>query len=121
MKVEQEGDGLGRDLGSIAGENDDVVVVLEGGLSDHEGVSGAALFGLQNKIYAGGGDGGADAVGFVADDGEDIIRRDDTSGGGDDVRKQGLAANFVEDFWQLRFQACAFAGGHDGNGDVRGI
>jgi hypothetical protein len=36
------------------------------------------------------------------------------------VGNEGFASDFVQDFGQLRFQARAFAGGHDGNGDARG-
>ena len=53
MEVEQAGDGLGRDLRGVAGENDDVVVGRERRLRDHESVAGAALLGLQDEIDAG--------------------------------------------------------------------
>jgi len=68
-------------------------------------------FGLQDEVYSGVGEGGADAIGLVADDGEHICRRDDASGGGDDVGEQWLAADFMQHFWQLRFEPRAFAGG----------
>ena len=84
MEIEQVGDGLGRDLRGVAGENDDVVVGGERRLRDHQSVAGAALLGLQDEIDAGVRDGGADALGFVADDGEDVRWRDDVGGGGDD-------------------------------------
>jgi hypothetical protein len=61
-------------------------------------VSGAALLGLQNEIYPGVGDGIADAVGLVPDDGEDIAGRQDACGRGNDMRQQGLAADFMQNF-----------------------
>ena len=118
MEVEQLGDGLGRDLRSVAGENDDMVVGGECWLRDHQSVAGAALLGLQNEIDAGVGDGGADAVGLVTDDGEDIAGRNHARGGGDDVRQQRLAADFMQNFRKLRLEPRAFPGGHDGDGDV---
>ena len=120
VEVEQTGDGLRRDLRGVAGENDDVVVGGERRLRDHQSVAGAALLRLQDEIYAGGGDGGADAAGFVADDGEDVAGRNYARGGGDDVRQQGLAADFMQHFGKLRLEPRAFAGGHDGDGDARG-
>ena len=74
VEVEQAGDGLGRDLRSVAGKNDDVVVGGECRLRDHQSVAGAALVGLQDEVDAGMGDDGADALGFVADDDEDVRR-----------------------------------------------
>ena len=118
MEVEQAGDGLGRDLRGVAGENDDVVVGGERRLRDHQGVAGAALLGLQDEIDAGVCDGGADALGFVTDDGEDIAWRDDARGGRDDMSEQRLAADFMQHFGKLRLEPRAFACGHDGDGDA---
>ena len=55
VEVEHAGDGLRRDLRSVAGENDDVVVGRERGLRDHQSVAGAALVGLQDEVDAGSG------------------------------------------------------------------
>ena len=68
------------------------------GLEYLKGVAGAALLGLEDEGDAGGGDGGADLVGFVADDAEDLVGGDDGLGGGDDVEQEGAAADFVKDF-----------------------
>ena len=82
-------------------------------------MAGAALFSLQDEIYASRREGGADAIGFVADDGEHIARGNDLRGGGDDMRQQGLASDLMQHFRQLRFKARAFSGGHDGDGNPR--
>ena len=94
---------------------------LEVGFKHLEGVAGAALLGLRDELNAGGGDGGADAVGFVADDAEDVVSSHDGFGCGDDVEEEGLAADLVEDFGALAFEAGAFAGGHDGDGEACGV
>src|SRR5271155_3033609 len=102
MEIQQAGYGLGRDLGSVAGENYDVVVGGERRLRDHESVAGAALVGLQDEVDAGVLDDGADALGFVTDDGEDVAGRDNARGGSDDAGQQRLAANFMQNFSKLR-------------------
>jgi len=81
-------------------------------------VAGAALLGLEDELDAGGGDCGADAVGFVADDAVDVVSSHDSFGGGDDVEKEGAAADLVQDFWALTFEPRAFACGHDGDGET---
>src|SRR5438270_2273154 len=88
------------------------------GLEHLHGVAGAALLGLEDELDAGVFDGGSDAVSFVADDAVDVIGGDDGFGGGDDVEEEGAASDFVEDFGALTFEACAFACGHDGYGEV---
>ena len=102
MKVEQVGDRLGSDLRSVAGESDDVVVGGECGLCDHQRVAGAALLGLQDEINPGVGDGVADTAGFVTDDSEDIGGRDYMRSGGDYMREQRFAADFMQHFGKLR-------------------
>ena len=54
----------------------------------------------------------------MADDGVDVGRGNNFRGRGDDVGKQRLASDFVEDFRVLGFEARAFAGGHDGDGNL---
>ncbi len=90
VEVEQAGDGLRRDLRSVAGEDDDMVVGGECRLRNHQSVAGAALLCLQDEVDAGMGDGGADAFGFVTDDGEDVCGRHYAGGGGDDMASSGL-------------------------------
>ena len=91
---------------------------FEVGLEHLHGVAGAALLGLEDELDAGGGDGGADAVGFVADDAVDVISWDDGFCGGDDVEEKGAASDLVEYFGALAFEPRAFACGHDGDGEV---
>ena len=111
------GDGLRRDLRSVARENNHVIVRRQGGLRHHQGVACAALFSLQDEIYAARRERGADAIGFMADDGEHIARGNDLRGGGDDMRQQRFSSNLMQHFRQLRFQAGAFSGSHDGDGN----
>jgi len=73
---------------------------------------------LQNEIDPGMGNSGADASGLVADDREDIVRRDDPSGRCDDMSEKRLAANFMQDLGKLRFEPRAFACRHNGDSDA---
>jgi hypothetical protein len=93
-------------------------VESEEGLEHLDGVAGAALLGLEDELDAGVFDGSFYTVGFVADDAEDLVRRDDLLCGGDDVEEEGAASDLVEDFGALAFEAGAFACGHDGDGEV---
>ncbi len=93
----------------------------EVGLDHLEGVTGAALFFLEDEADAGFFDGGADTVGFVADDAVDVVGRDDGFGCGDDVEEEGTAADLVEDFGAFAFEPRALACGHDGDGESFGV
>ena len=93
----------------------------EEGLEHLHGVAGAALLGLEDELDAGVFDGGADAVGFVTDDAEDVVCGDYGFCGRDDVEKKGAATDLVEDFGAFAFEPRAFACGHDGDGEVVGI
>ena len=64
--------------------------------------------------------GHANCVGFVPDDGEDILRRHDFGSRRDHVGQQRLAANLVQHFGSARLQPRAFTGGKDGNGEGGG-
>ena len=90
---------------------------FEVGLEHLHGVAGAALFGLKDELNAGVGDGGADAVGFVADDAVDVVGGNDFFCGCDDVEEEGAASDLVEDFGALTLEPRAFACGHDGDGE----
>ncbi len=123
MDVADGGDGFGADEGDVAGEDEEMfregrAGELEVGLEHLHGVAGAALLGLEDELDAGGGDGGSDAVGFVADDAVDVVGGDDGLGGGDDVEEEGAATDLVEDFGALALEPRAFACGHDGDGEV---
>ena len=92
----------------------------EEGLEHLHGVSGAALFGLQDELDAGVFDSSAYTVGFVADDAEDVVGGNDFFCGGDDVEEERTAADLVEDFGTFAFEAGAFSCGHDGDGEFWG-
>ena len=83
-------------------------------------MSGAALFGLQDELDSGCGDGGFYALGFVADDAVDVVGCDCGFSGGDDVEEEGAAADLVKDFGVLAFESGAFSCGHDGDGEFWG-
>ena len=93
---------------------------LEEGFEHLHGVAGAALLGLGDELDAGVGYGSADAVGFVADDAEDVVGGDGGFGGGDDVEEECAATDLVEDFGALTFEPRAFACGHHGDGEFVG-
>ena len=82
-----------------------------------QGMARATLLSLEHKGDAGGSDGGADLVCLVADDAEDLVGGGDSLGGGNDVQKEGLASDFVEDFGATGFEARTFAGRHDGDSE----
>lgn len=79
-------------------------------------MAGSALLGLEDELDSGGLNGGADAVGLVADDAVDLVGWNDLLGGGDDVEEEGAATDLVEDFGALALEPRAFSGGHDGDG-----
>ncbi len=81
-------------------------------------MAGAALLGLQDKVDAGVGDGMANGVGFVADDAVDAVRGDEGLCGGDHMQQKSPAADLMEDFGALAFEAGAFAGSHDDDCEV---
>jgi hypothetical protein len=120
VEITQLGDGFRRDLRRIAGQHDDGVISGQGLLRDHQGVSGAALLLLQDKVHAAIGHGCADEFRFVADDDVDVGGGHDLRGGGDHVRQQRLAARLVQHFGVFRFQARAFSRRHNGDGGARG-
>ncbi len=79
---------------------------------------GAALFGLQNEVDTGVGDGFPHSVGFVADDGKHVLGGDNPDGSGDHMRQHRFAADFVQDFGMFRLKPRTFARRHDGDGDA---
>jgi hypothetical protein len=90
MDVADGGDGFGADEGDVAGEDEEMpgersLVEGEEGFEHLDGVAGAALLGLEDELDAGVFDGSFYTVGFVADDAEDVVSRDDLFCGGDDV------------------------------------
>ena len=89
---------------------------------DHlEGMAGAALFFLEDEADASLLDGGADTIGFVADDAVDVVWGDYGFGCGDDVEEEGASADLVEDFGVFAFEPRALACGHDGDGESFGV
>ncbi len=84
-------------------------------------MAGAALLFLEDEADAGLFDCGADAVGFVTDDAVDVVGRDDGFRRGDDVEKEGAAADLVEDFGAFAFEPRALACGHDGDSESFGV
>ncbi len=122
VEVADGAEGFGADEGDVAGEDEKVLgkgSAGEGevGFEHLEGVAGAELLLLEDELDASGGDGGVDAVGFVADDAVDVVGGDEGFSGGDDVEKECSAANLVEDFGVLALEAGAFTGGHDRDGE----
>jgi hypothetical protein len=126
MGVADGGDSFGADERDVAGENEEILgergfVESEERLEHLHGVAGAALFGLRDELDTGVFDGGFYAVGFVADDTEDVVGGNDLPGGSDDVEKEGAASYLVEDFGALAIEPRAFACGHDGDGEAGGV
>jgi hypothetical protein len=80
-------------------------------------VAGAALLGLEDELNAGGDDGGADAVGLVTDDAEDVVGGDDFFCGRDDVKEESAASDLVKDLGALALEPGALAGSHNGDGE----
>ena len=123
VEIADGGDGFGADEGHVAGEDEEMfwergAGELEVGFEHLHGVAGAALLGLEDELDSGVGDSGANAIGFVADDAEDVVGGDDGFGGGDDVEEKGATADLVENLGASALEPRAFAGGHDGDGEV---
>src|SRR5207249_1744000 len=93
---------------SSKGDDVQAIVVRQSVARHHECVPSAALWSLQHEIDSSMGNGLAHTLGFVADDGVDILGRDHFRRGSDNVRKQRFAANFVQHFRMFRFQPRAF-------------
>ena len=58
-------------------------------------MAGAPLFGLEDELNAGGGDGGPYALGLVSDDAVDLVGGNDCFGCRDDVKQERAATNLV--------------------------
>lgn len=76
-------------------------------------MAGSALLGLKNERYSGRFGCCTHAVGFVADDAVDVVSWGNGFGDGDDVEKESLAADLVEDLGAAGFEAGALARGHN--------
>src|ERR1041385_209256 len=113
MKVAHLGNGFRADQRHVSRKHQDVAVsgnVLTGA---HDGMAGAALFGLQNKLYAHGRDRGAYAFRLMADDHVNMFSRDNLLRRLDHMRQQRLAANLMQYLGAFRLEPGAFAGSHD--------
>ena len=116
VEIAHAGDGLRADERHVAAEHEDVIVGGQRFAALHQGVSGAALLALFDEPGAERGDLGADALGLMADDAEDIGGRDDLAGGADDMAEQWASGDLVQHLGQLRLEARALAGGENGDG-----
>ena len=121
MEVPQALDDFSADERSVSGEDENVVVLGERGLADHDGVSGAPLLFLEDEAATDVGSCGANAVGLESNDGVDVRDGNDLGGGLDDPAQERFAADFVEHLGVPGFEARAFSRGHDGDGDPRRI
>src|SRR6185369_16024294 len=115
MIIAQSFDNLWTDQRRVTGENKNVIVFRESVAAAHDGVPGTALLFLQDELSARVTHGLAHTIGFVADDGIDVLGWNHFRGGFDHVAKKRLAAYFVQDFGILRLQPRTFSGGHDGD------
>ena len=120
------GDGLRTDQRDVSGEDEEVFgdgrgVLRVEGFDLLEGVAGAALLCLEDELHAGGGDGGADALGLMTDDAEDALGWNEGASGGNHVQQKGLSADFVQHLWPAALEAGAFAGGHDCDCEACGV
>jgi hypothetical protein len=118
VEISQALDRLAGNQGRVAREHDYVILSGTGFSGHHQRMARPALLFLQHELNASVPDGVADLIGFVPDDGVDILCRDHFDGSGDHVSEKRLASNFVKDFWMFRLQARAFAGGHDRDGNA---
>ena len=80
MKFRQSANGLRTDQRDIARKDQNVRIGRQRLRRAHQRVAGAALLGLQHKVHAAMGNGLPDALGFVADDGENPICRHNLPG-----------------------------------------
>ena len=85
MEILQLLDRRRRDQRRIAGEHNHQIVGRQSFARDHQRVAGSALLTLQHKPYAGIFHRFAHPIGFMANDGKDVLRRHHLAGGGDNV------------------------------------
>src|SRR5262249_36677588 len=120
MKIAQPGDGRRPDQRRVAGEHQNIFILLNVVARAHDGVTCAALFCLKNEFHAGVRDGGADLVRLMTYDHINIVRGNDLHGRSDHVRQQRLAANVMKNFCALGFEPGPFAGRHDYDSEAGG-
>ena len=70
-----------------------------------------------DEVDAGGGQRLAHSLGFVSDDGEDVLRRNDFAGCRYNVRQQRFSGDLVQDLGAARLQPRTFSGGQDRDGE----
>ena len=121
MEIADPLDRLRPDQRNVAREHQHGFETLQGIARFHHGVPGAALLALQDEVDAGGGQRLAHSLGFVSDDREDVLRRNDFAGGRHHVRQQRLSGDLVQDLGAARLQPRAFARGEDRDGELAGF
>ncbi len=68
------------------------------------------------KLRSQRGDLGADALGLMSDDAEDVGGRNHCAGGADDVAQQRASRDLMQHLGQLRLEPRALARGENGDG-----
>jgi hypothetical protein len=117
MKITQVLDGAGKEQRHITGKHQNVLVSLHLFAGALNGVSGAALICLQDKLHAHGRHHRAHGFRLMADHNVDVSGRRDLQRRGNYVRQQRPAADFVKNLGAFGFEPRAFAGRHDDNGE----
>ena len=118
MEIAQTSNGLRSDQRHVAGEHKNILVRSHLFASAHNGVSGAALFSLQDKLHAHGRNGSTHIFRLMADDDIDVLGGNDLLRGLDYVRQQRLAAYFMQHLGAAGLEPSAFACCHDYDGKL---
>jgi hypothetical protein len=96
MEIADARNRLRRDQRNIAGKHQHVLKAPQRLASLHHGVSRATLFALQDEADAGCFESCPHLLGFVPDDGEDVLWRHNLHCGRYNVSQQRLASNLVQ-------------------------
>ena len=119
MKIAKLLDGLRSDQRRVPRKHDDLVIGRQSLLCDHERVSRSALLFLQDKVDSSVTDGLTNPIGFMADNGVYILRRNHFRSRSDHMRQQRPSADLMQNFRMFGFQACPFARCHNCDGNTR--
>ncbi len=117
VKITYLGDGLRANQGDVAGEHQDVFVSLGLFAGAHDGVSGAPLVSLQDKLHAGVFHRGTHAFRLMTDYHVDVPGGYHLSCRGYHVRQERAAADFVENLGPFGFEPRALSRRHNDNGE----
>src|SRR5580693_7098436 len=118
VKVAKLLDSLGTDQGSVPGKYDDLVVSGQSLPRDHQGMSGALLFCLQDEVDSCVGNSLPYKICFMTNDGVYVLGRNNLGCGSDYVRQQRFSADLMQNLGVFGFEARPPARRHNRDGNT---